>query len=340
MSSRLDSKTQIWRLAADLGLRASPSPSRSIRDLAIKRIKVIATKFQCTNLTTLLSAVAAEMGTTFVEIHSDDDLRRIQAEYVGKGEKAFANLDDELRGAGDFAITIRRIRGEPWEPPFVSAIDCRGGKQYRSYFSKWHELAHLLTLTPQMRLVFRRTHSEAAIHDPEEQLMDAIAADGGFLRDFIATHPDSAISFDRIQQIKEECCPEASTQAATIGIVKALPLPCILVEAKLALRKHERVGMQQLALAIAEIAPSPVLRAVQVTVNEAAREAGVSFHRQWRVPSSSVIARVFAEGGPAKATEDLSWWTTSDGSRLEPCAVVVEARKGWDSVQALLLPQI
>jgi len=39
----------------------------------------------------------------------------------------------------------------------------------------------------------------------------------------------------------------------------------------------------------------------------------------------------YAEGRRATATEDLSLWTTSSGSCLEPCPVVVEARKGWDS---------
>jgi hypothetical protein len=85
---------------------------------------------------------------------------------------------------------------------------------------------------------------------------------------------------------------------------------------------------------------TPALRDLGVTVNDAARDAGIRFHSHWRVPTRSVIARVFAEGGHGRATEDLSWWTTSDGSRLEPFPVVVEARKGWDSVQALLVPQI
>jgi hypothetical protein len=340
VSNRLDSKPQIWRLAADLGLRSSPSPSRSIRDLVIKRIKEIVAKFQCASLSDLLSAAAAEVETTFEEIHSDDDLHQIQAKYVGKGEKVFANLHEELRGAEDFAITIRRIRHESWERQFVSVIDCRGDKRYRSYFSKWHELAHLLTLTRQMRLVFRRTHSDAALHDPEEALMAAIAADVGFLPDFLASDAGIEVSFEGIRRIKETSCPDASAQAATIGIVKALPVPCILVEARLALRKHERANARQLGLAIAEAIPAPVLRAVVATVNDAARDAGIQFHRHWRVPASSVIARVFAEGGHATATEDLSSWITSSGSRLEPCSVVVEARKGWDSVLALLVPQI
>jgi hypothetical protein len=112
------------------------------------------------------------------------------------------------------------------------------------------------------------------------------------------------------------------------------------VEARLALRKHESASTRQLGLAIAETFPAAALRAVNATVNDAARDVGIRFHRHWRVPTRSVIACVFAEGGPAKAMEDLSWWTTSNGSRLEPCPVLVEARKGWDSVHALLIPQI
>jgi hypothetical protein len=250
VSKRLDGMPQIWRLAADLGLPSSASPSRRIRDMVMKRIRQIATKFRCASLEDLLPAAAAELDTIFQEIHSDQDLRQFQLRYAVKGEQAFANLHEDLDGAGDYAITIRRARREKWEPQFVSVIDCRGDKRYRSYFSKWHELAHLLTLTPQMRFVFRRTHAEGSIRDPEETLMDAIAADVGFLPEFLAGHAASEISFEGIWQIRDASCPEASVQAATIGIVKALPVPCLLIEGKLALRKHESVV--QCALTAAE----------------------------------------------------------------------------------------
>jgi hypothetical protein len=285
---------QIWRLATDLGLQKPVSPSRGIRDFVIKRIKQIASKFSCSSLNELLLAAAAEVETTFEEIHSDEDMRRIQLKYVEKGEKAFASLDEELAGTGDYAITIRRIHREQWEPEFVSVIDCRGDKRYRSYFSKWHELAHLLTLTRQMRLVFRRTHADADTLDPEEALMDAIAADVGFLPDFLASTDTGKVSFERIRQIKEASCPEASGQAATIGIVKALPVPCILVGAKLALRKQERMATQQLALKIAETISYPALRAINATVNQAAKDVGIRFHRNWRPRLSRAYSRTAA----------------------------------------------
>jgi hypothetical protein len=339
MSTRLDSKPQIWTLAADLGLPTSEKPSRTILDFVTRRIRKIAKSFKCTCLSELLNATAAEVSTVFEEVHSNDDLQQILLKYVSKGETAFANLEDELSGAKDFAITIRRLHREGWEPQFVSVIDCRFDKVYRSYFSKWHELAHLLTLTPQMRLIFRRTHSSDAIQDPEERLMDAIAGELGFFREFLPDDVGDDISFEMIEKIRQECCSAASRQAATIGIVKALPQPCILIQAELALRKSDAARATQMVMDIGLADPIPALRAVYVTVNEAAREQKINFHKNWRVPDESVIARVFESGGYAEAREDLSCWTTSGGSHLPACPVMVKAKKNWDTVVALLIPQ-
>jgi len=340
MSERLDNKPQIWTLAADLGLPASGSPCRHILRYTTARIKRIAKKFCCKTLSELLNATAAEMETTFEEIHSDEDFTRIQRKYLEKGEIAFANLEAELRGPEDFGITLRRTHREPWETLFVSVIDCRGDKIFRRYFTKWHELAHLLTLTPQMRLVFKRSHCSSGTRDPEETLMDVIAGEAGFCGDFLPGALKGGISFESILRIRDECCPDASVQAATIGIAKALPMPCILLEAKMAFRKQESRAFAQLGLEIGEALPKSALRAVHVTVSNAARDAGIRFHKNWRVPAESVIARVFVEGGHSEADENLSWWTTSDGGKLAPCAVHVEAKKAWDAVQALLAPEL
>lgn len=340
MSNRLDSKPQVWKLAVDLGLSASGSPCQEILRFVSSRIKRISKKFSCKTLNDLLIATAAEMETIFEEIHSDEDLRRIRTDYLDKRETAFANLGAELQGSQDYGITIRRMHREQWEPLFVSVIDCRGQKIFRRYFTKWHELAHLLTLTPQMRLLFRRSHSVSIARDPEEVLMDVIAGEVGFHPDFLPGKLEGGISFDTILRVRDECCPDASAQAATIGIVKALPIPCILLEASMALRKQESAASLQLGLGLGESSPKPALRAVHASVNRAAREAGIGFYKNWRVPSESVISRVFADGGKSEAEENLSWWTTSNGGRLNPYPVRVKAKKSWDSVQALIIPEV
>ncbi len=82
-------------------------------------------------------------------------------------------------------------------------------------------------------------------------------------------------------------------------------------------------------------APAPVLRAAHVTVNNAARDAGIRFYKNWRVPAESVISRVFADGGSSESNE-TGWWTTSGGNSLDPCPIKVKAKKAWDSVSAVI----
>lgn len=339
MSVRLDSKPQIHTLASDLGLQTSARPCQRILHFVEARVKKIAKTFSCKTLNDLLLAVANDVGTVFREIHSDADLEHIRDEYVPKGELIFANLANDLSRPDDYAITIKVHPQQPWEPRFVSIVDCRGDKRFRTYFTKWHELAHLLTLTPQMRLVFRRSHSRENSNDPEEKLMDVIASTVGFLPAFLPESVRGELSFEGIFEIKKEFCPNASAQAAMIGIVKAFPSPCILLEAELALKKQEALFDSQFGLGF-QVRPKLSLRAVHATVNTAAREAGMQFFSNWRVPETSVIADVFANGRYTEADEDLDWWSASNGRCLRSQAVRVKARKLGDSVQALLIPLI
>src|SRR5438876_1078966 len=99
----------------------------------------------------------------------------LRSEYVSRDELGFAQIVEELSSPTVYAITLklRSPRAAKGEHPYVSVIDCRGIKAWKAYYSKWHELAHLLTLTSQTRIAFRRTHG--AVVNPEEQLMEVIA---------------------------------------------------------------------------------------------------------------------------------------------------------------------
>jgi hypothetical protein len=335
--SRLDSKPQIGKLANDLGLRGSGKPVPEIVDYVRRRVRKVVKNYKCGNLAELLNAAAHDAKTVFREIHSDADLDPIVAEFVPQGETIFANLRNELRDQ-DYAITLKRLHAPKFDLPFVSIIDCRGPKVFASYFTKWHELAHLFTLTPQMRLVFRRTHA-AAILDPEESLMDVIAGEMAFWPDFLGSDCDQEISFELIDRIRKEFCPQASLQASTIGIVKALPKPCILLSAQLGLKKGQQFPANQLRFAGCPAA-TPQLRVAHVSVNRAAREENILMHAHWRVPERSVIYRALEQGADFEATEDLNWWSTSDGSQLAPCKVLVEAKYSPESVTALIIPQL
>jgi hypothetical protein len=334
MAGRLKNSVSISTLARDLGIAGSKDPIAAIIKFCERRVKkVLGTFPDCHTLPELLDCVAAKLGTLFEMVTTDDDLQQIQKKYVNKGEKIFAGLDKEL-SEDVFAITYRRNHREPWELEFVSVIDARGSKAFRAYFTKWHELAHLLTLTDQLRLSFRRTHI-AKGNSPEEALMEVIAGHFGFYGPFIKPRIGGTISFEAIEALRREVCPEASQQSALIGIVKAWPHPCLLVNARLATKKGAAL-QGNLFGSNASIAS---LRAVHVTVNEAAREDDLAIFENMRVPETSIIYRVFQGMPPGDAVENLSTWETSKGFTLPDRLVEIKAQRAWESVDALIIPK-
>ena len=153
-------------------------------------------------------------------------------------------------------------------------------------------------------------------------------------------HAAGVLTFDKIALLRESLCPEASDQASLIGFVRAWPHPALLLRAQRALKKADEAEQAQGSFGFRS-APTPSLRAVQVTVNEAATAAGLAIPPNMRVPERSVINRLFAgldEAG--QADEDLSWWTSSDGGRLPSYGIHVTVRRRGDHVQALIVPDL
>ena len=339
MPLRLRNSLQIARLAADLRLDRRRDPVAAILAFCHTRINDILAEFDCATLSELLRATAATLDTLFVEIHDDVKLADVRAEYLARGEFVFATLAEQL-GQHVYAITFKLTRRREGDRRFVSIVDCRGDKAGRRYFSKWHELADLLTLTSQARLKFCRTHAEPEEQkDPEEALMDVIAGEIGFCPEVVRPHAIGEISFEGIADLREQLCPDASQQASLIGLVKSWPAPCVLVEARPGLKAHERRSLAQGRFSFRE-GPATVLRAVNVTVNRPAESAGLTIHRNMRIPGESVITQVFENSvASLEAEEDLAWWTSSSGPGLAPRRVRVRARCRWDdAADALIVP--
>ena len=82
------------------------------------------------------------------------------------------------------------------------------------------------------------------------------------------------------------------------------------------------------------------LRAVSVLVNDSARQQGIQLHKNFRVPERSVIHSVFSESlSEGTGVEDLCWWESSDGTRLEKREIRVSAKRIGDTIHALLIPR-
>jgi hypothetical protein len=339
MGTKLNNSTTVHVLAADLGLRPSGTPVQEIIAFCKKRVKKFLADFA--GLATppqLLCLLASKLGTVFVEIHSDSDLYRIVQEYVERGELAFANLEQEL--AHDvLGITFRLTHPGKYDRPFVSVIDCRGDRLPKAYFTKWHELGHLLILTDQRRLQYARSHS---LHEPksaEESLVDVLAGEFAYYEPMVRPMAQGEISFQKIQAIRDQLCPGGSLTSAIIGIAHAWPRACLLVEAKLSFKKGDGNPDQ----ARLGFVPRPVeeLRAVHVAPNPDARKRGICIYQNFRVPKASIIARNFEEGqSDGEALENLNWWRSTDGTQLQNLSVLVRAKRVGGSVYALIIPQL
>ena len=111
----------------------------------------------------------------------------------------------------------------------------------------------------------------------------------------------------------------------------------VWIEARLAYKRSENSGQQ--SFGFRESAPS-ALRAVDTAPNEAARQLSMGIIPNFRVPSQSVVHRVFFEDRPyAEADENLAMWESSDGTRLsDQRRVRIKAKRIGDSVHALILP--
>ncbi|WP_157467336.1 hypothetical protein [Edaphobacter aggregans] len=122
-----------------------------------------------------------------------------------------------------FGITIRRQNKKPWEPAFLSIIDCRGlEKAAGANHTKWHELGHLFILTDQTRFSFQRSFCQGDKKDPEEQIVDAIAGHFEYWPPLFTKHCRGAVSFAKIENIRQELCSEASKASGLIGLGQSL----------------------------------------------------------------------------------------------------------------------
>jgi hypothetical protein len=122
-----------------------------------------------------------------------------------------------------------------------------------------------------------------------------------------------------------------------LNLSKLWPTPCIWIEAQLAAKKNEENALQE-SFAFRR-PPEKTLRAVHSSANEAARGGGLGIIPRFRVPKNSVINQVFEQGlSYREGYEDLGWWESSDGKRLDECRVHVRAKRIGESIHALVVP--
>lgn len=327
---------ELRRVAERLGIPAGADLERRLIEHFQNQVsELIARLDKPKNLSELVDILGTCLGVEFVEIHDDSDLRALVKripEAVVAG--AVSQLDDDTD-----AITVRRKK-PGWAKPFLAIINCRGRHGYRRFFSKWHELVHLLLGGEELQLSFRKTLAVAQRHDPEETLVDVVAG-------AIAFHPDifddvfsreyalaGRVTFELVDRVKSALAPDASRHSTMKACARRSPAPVILLRARLGLKRSEEAS----ALVADGTPPVPKLRVQEVDYNDGPRRPTLRLHRNMRVPETSVVMRAFRSFTRVslKGIEDFEIWTTSLGGPIGAGIVAVEAIRTGDDVWALL----
>jgi hypothetical protein len=344
--TRLSDKPEVVRLAEGLRLDWRTDAVGEIIRYCHKKIAGWLRGQAITSLSELEELVCRKLCLAFEEVWNDDDLKNIARKYVLLGEPVFGSLGAQLSDDTYAVLMERRRIDASSSDRYVAVVDCRGTKGSRRFFSRWHEIAHLLTLIRQLELPFHRSVRDES---PIERLMDVIAGEIGFYDPIFRpaleaeVRAEEQLSFAGVNRLRESVCPSASFQATLIASASRASVPVIYLEAKVAYKKSEKAEIESRQLdLIPRDRPKPQLRAVVVVPNKAATCTGLLLHRNMLVPQESAISRYFAKtcgletSDSEQAAEDLAIWKHSDGSVVCGERTVVEVCRIGDRVVSLI----
>ncbi len=296
-------------------------------------------------LTDLLALVAASLELDIEEIHADSDLddllRRIPPDQEPVMARLRAELDDETDG-----LMLQRCARRSWERPYLAIINCRGWHAYRRYFSKWHEVVHLLLDGKQLRLAYRRTPVVRG-REPEEVLVDRVAAilafypdifDPAFLEELEAT---GHLMFDVVDRVRQRLAPEASRHATLLACVRRCSRPVYFVRCCLGYKREEErrlTDRQPHLFPVGLSRPLPKLRVREAAASPGVERVGIRIYPNMEIPETSTVATAFRDGrgGRHYGVEPLEAWRTSRSGPIGTGEINVEAIRFQDEVWALI----
>ncbi len=332
--TRLDQEQDVTDLAAKLGIDGNPV--EGIVGYCQRRIDAWVDEAPTVSSVHELEAVVAHnLNLTFEEILSEDDLKSVIGRYVGQGETVFAALPVKMT-PDTFGTLIRLKDGS-----YAAVVDARGEKAHRRFFTKWHEIAHLLVEDEDFdEQVFRATH------DPIERLMDQIAGQVGFYEPVFTplfrrqTADGDLLTFASVEQVRQDYCSYASFQSTLFACHRRMTTPVLYIEATMRHKAKDRrllnAGAQ---FFFDDMKPEAKLRVSLVVPNDAATKNGFTVQNNMRIPESSVIHRAFGDDTTdLSGNENLGDWTFSDGGGLDYCDVYIEARSNGKTVMATIQP--
>ena len=314
--SRLDQEHDVVALARELGLRGDPV--EAVVRFCEEKIGCWAGDFGGVETVAALEQLVADhLQLVFEEVCSDNDLEQIIAKYVALGEYVFATLRDEL-GPTTFGLTVKRKRCGPESgDKYVAVIDCRGEKATRRFFTRWHEIAHLLVLEKELDAPFadRRTipSSGSWTRSP--------AALGSTSRSSAQSSPASTDRLPSNSRLLKRSATPTVTRLASRP--RCSPATGRIEIAGGVHRGGDEVqggrgtaASFQAAEVFADDPPVAKLRVGLAVPNQSAIDCDFRVMPNMRVPECSVIHKLHSDATAEQASgeENLGSWEFSDGA--------------------------
>jgi hypothetical protein len=347
--NRLDHEPEVIEVAEDLGLRLDDFPVEKIIQHCLDQVASwLGPNLGSMSIEDVEAEVCRRLELRIVEIYSDDDLAALSEEYVAQREFVFAGLADDL-GEKVFANVIRLNRRVATTGiRYVAVIDCRAPeKARRAFFSRWHEIAHLLSASKQTRARLRfPVRRSFPVTEPKERLMDHIAGrlafHPGLFQPMLAQEVQrfgGQLTLGAIRAVQHRHSRHASLHATFKACIAHLDAPAIFLEIGMGYKDAEArllASGQPLRRP-----PVPQLRALVVIPNRAV-QGRFRVDRNIQIPPTSVLAKLFAgsygsmEPFQCEAVEDLSSWRHSSGMALPRVIVHIHAKRHGGHILAVL----
>jgi hypothetical protein len=344
MTTALCDEPKIISLANELGIHEGDRVE-GILDYCRRKVQALLKGAKAVRSIDDLEALICEkLQITIIEVRNDADIAAVTEKYARQEkEPAFAGIRNELTEDTFATLLQRKRRAGDQNFRYVAVIDCRGQKGARRFFSRWHEIAHVLTTVSQLELSLHRSTNKK---DACETMMDMIAAEFGFYGPLFAPLLErecataGGLTFKVVENVRREFCPKASLEATLNACSSRLPNPLIVLQAAMGYKKAEQDALASSQTEMFAVEkPVPQLRVTKVMPNAAARARRLKIHKNMRVPASSVITLASRESEghrPLRAKENLNLWRTSEGGALCHASVQVEAVHDRDRVWAII----
>src|SRR5687767_4022002 len=148
----LNTEPQIVSMAHALGVRDADRVEGIKIYCRNKVRRLVSAEDPIKSIEDLERMVCERLNLTIIEIWTEEELTAVIENYARKEkELAFAALRRDLDP--ETYATLIRLKRKPGqsEDHYVAIIDCRFEKGMRRFFTRWHEIAHVLTLFEQVQ---------------------------------------------------------------------------------------------------------------------------------------------------------------------------------------------